>query len=74
MNKKLPGITIENETEGSVIYNSLPWFVKQKFKQSVKQNMKNNQENTQKYETKKLTLEANTADEGRLVCKRKGIK
>jgi len=53
----IPGITIENETEGSIIYNSLPWFVKQKFKQSVKQNMKNNQENIQKYETKKLTLE-----------------
>ena len=51
------GIAVDNETEGAIIYNSFPWYIKEKFKQVIKLNIKNNQENSQKYESNKLTLE-----------------
>ena len=53
----VPGLSTETETEGAIIYNSFPWYIKEKFKQVIKLNVKNNQENNQKYESNKLTLE-----------------
>ena len=53
----VPGITTNGETEGAIIYNSFPWYIKNKFKQVINLNVKNNQENNQKYESNKLTLE-----------------
>ena len=48
---------IENQNDGSILYESLPWNIKQNFKNIIKSNIKQNQELVQKYETSKITLE-----------------
>jgi ATP-dependent Lon protease len=46
-----------NHSDGSILYESLPWYLKQNFKNIIKSNIKQNQEIMQKYETSKITLE-----------------
>ena len=47
----------DDETEGSLIHNSLPQFIKTKFKNIVKLHIKSYQETNKIYETNKLSLE-----------------
>ncbi len=46
-----------NENISTLLYDSLPWSIKQNFKNIVKTNIKQNQEIVQKYETSKVNLE-----------------
>ena len=46
-----------NDNSSTLLYDSLPWNIKQSFKNIVKTNIKQNQELFQKYETSKTTLE-----------------
>ena len=48
---------LDNQSDGSILYDSLPWNIKQNFKNIIKSNIKQNQELIQKYETSKITLE-----------------
>ena len=47
----------DNQSDGSLLYETLPWNIKQNFKNIIKSNIKQNQELVQKYETSKITLE-----------------
>lgn len=47
----------ENNSEGTIIYNTFPSFIKQNFKNIIKLNIKNLQNSNQSIENNKLTLE-----------------
>ena len=46
-----------NDNSSTILYDTLPWSIKQNFKNIIKTNIKQNQELVQKYETSKISLE-----------------
>ena len=50
-------VSNETETEGAIIYNSFPPYIKKKFKNIIKLNIKTVQESNQIYESNKISLE-----------------
>ncbi len=46
-----------SDNSSTILYDTLPWSIKQNFKNIIKTNIKQNQELVQKYETSKISLE-----------------